>query len=365
MGKMGPPEVARMNSFAVLLLAMLPQQASRSPVRVIQGPEAGLKVGTFVPSGSMILADAKDPPAGYASTGLTVLASTGATPAWRTRAPMPTARYGLAAATVDGLIYAIGGTASTITFFGTVEVYNPSTDTWSTKTPMTTPRYGLVSAVVEGKIYAIGGSDALGATATVEAYDAQTDTWQAKAPLLGPRAHHAAAAVNGRIYVVGGEGTSGLLASVEEYDPQTDTWTSRASMPTARNHLAAASVGGLVYALGGGSSPTAKVEAYVPVSDSWSGMVPMPSARMGLAACTAHGKVYAVGDSSLTTAFEEFEPWVSRSPMRTARYFLAATAVEGPSGRIYAVGGHNGGSAVSTNEEFETGVRVLYVHRRE
>jgi len=50
---------------------------------------------------------------------------------WETRAPMPTARRGLVAATVNGIVYAIGGQAVSSSAFQTVEAYDPASDSWS------------------------------------------------------------------------------------------------------------------------------------------------------------------------------------------------------------------------------------------
>lgn len=39
----------------------------------------------------------------------------------------------------------------------TVEEYDPQTNSWSTLLCMPTPRYGLAATTVSGKVYAIGG----------------------------------------------------------------------------------------------------------------------------------------------------------------------------------------------------------------
>src|SRR5437870_5339440 len=96
---------------------------------------------------------------------------------WSTIAPMPTPRGDLAAATgSDGRMYAIGGSdiaanGSTLVY-ATAEAYAPSTNTWSTAAPMPTARYGLAAVEgTDGRIYAIGGMGAdFTPTATVEAY---------------------------------------------------------------------------------------------------------------------------------------------------------------------------------------------------
>jgi len=74
---------------------------------------------------------------------------------WTTKTPMPTARRGLAAAAVDGIIYAIGGGGFNS---GNVnEAYNPTTNTWTTKDPMPTARDYLGAAAVGNTIYVLGG----------------------------------------------------------------------------------------------------------------------------------------------------------------------------------------------------------------
>ena len=72
-------------------------------------------------------------------SGYTPLGSVTSGNVWFPMAPMPTARFGLAAA-VDAQrnIYAIGGGGNSVT--GTVEKYNPATNSWSTVAPMPTAR---------------------------------------------------------------------------------------------------------------------------------------------------------------------------------------------------------------------------------
>ena len=74
---------------------------------------------------------------------------------------MPTARESVAACSVDGKIYAMGGMTPDSVFWSglrdIVEVYDPGTDTWSTKRKMRTARLWFSTSVVDGKIYLIGG----------------------------------------------------------------------------------------------------------------------------------------------------------------------------------------------------------------
>jgi Kelch motif protein len=58
-------------------------------------------------------------------------------------------------ATADAF-YAVGG-ASTITET-MVEVYDPASNTWTTNAPMPTARAGLAAGSINGILYAVGGS---------------------------------------------------------------------------------------------------------------------------------------------------------------------------------------------------------------
>jgi len=70
---------------------------------------------------------------------------------------MPTARYWVSTAVVDGIIYVIGG-AIGARFCSIVEAYNPVTNQWSRKTSLPLSGYCL-SAVIDGKIYTMGWMD--------------------------------------------------------------------------------------------------------------------------------------------------------------------------------------------------------------
>ena len=179
---------------------------------------------------------------------------------------MPTARTGLSAVAVGGVIYAIGGQTSTL--LATVEAYDPLSNTWSFRASMPTPRSSFGVAAINGIIYAVGGnvSTGNGASSAVEAYDPSTDTWTTKASMPTARAGLTAAAINGKIYAVGGVSSSFSSAN-EAYDPATVSWTAEAPMPTARQILASGVIDGILYAVGGQSSSTPDLttnEAFTP-----------------------------------------------------------------------------------------------------
>jgi N-acetylneuraminic acid mutarotase len=151
-----------------------------------------------------------------------------ATDTWTKKADMPNPRVGLRGVSVNGKIYVMGGVVNGNTaenVLNLLEEYDPVTDTWTQKTDMPTARWNLAAVTVNGKIYAIGGSDLPAwdrELATMEIYDPVSDTWTKGVDIPTPRLALAASAVDGRIYVIGGWAASPsfdkYLATVEEFD---------------------------------------------------------------------------------------------------------------------------------------------------
>jgi len=219
---------------------------------------------------------------------------------------MPTARRGVRAAAVDGIIYAIGGWDAGPDF-STVEAYDPATDRWTRKAPMPTRRSLSAIAVVDGKIYVIGGILGLTALSAVQAYDPAADKWTWKADMPTARHHLAACVIDGRIYVSGGGTKSDMIAedfapvpTVEVYDPAADTWTQASDMPRTRMLHSASVVDGKMYIIGGvdfeGGVHPFTVDVYNPARDAWTAARDrLPTPRGGHAAAVVDGKIYTIG----------------------------------------------------------------------
>ena len=265
---------------------------------------------------------------------------------WTAVASMPTARFGLAAATgKHGIIYALGGSIGLAgPIVATVEAYHQKTGSWSAVAPMPTPRRYLMAATDRpGRIYAIGGALAGVFRSVVERYDPATDSWSAVSPL--PVALCCGAATtgrDGRIYVIGGFANGNVqLSNVEAYDPATDTWTNLAPLPAPRAGKLSAvtapdgriyAIGGINgvttvttvdYALGGtvgsvgfpGTQELTAVEAYDPSPDTWSPVAPLATPRGALAAAVGRaGTIFAIGGFDGTSALNSVEVFTPRPP---------------------------------------------------
>ncbi|MGH7495551.1 MAG: Kelch repeat-containing protein [bacterium] len=135
-----------------------------------------------------------------------------ATDTWESLAPMPTAREHLAAAVIDSLIYVVGGRNQNafgqLTNSSKLEAYSPASNRWYTLPDMPTARGGLAAAAMDGKLYAFGG-EYFGATgsgvfAQNEEYDPTTGVWREMLALPTPRHGMQAVAAGDTIFVIGG-----------------------------------------------------------------------------------------------------------------------------------------------------------------
>ncbi len=267
---------------------------------------------------------------------------------WENKADMPTARYGLGVAEVNGKIYAIGGRNKAYDWFATVEEYDPSTNTWTTKTEMPTKRGDAGVIEVNGKIYVIGGRSAAGDSyyGIVEEYDPVADTWTVKASMPTPRDSLCVAEVNGKIYAIGGNSPTGFKSTVEEYDPLTDTWTTKTSMSTPRFNFGIAKMNEKIYVFGGtrGGAYLDTIEEYDPATDTWMTKSNNHTERIGLGATTVNEKIYVIGgwNSQSFNTVEEYDPvndtFTIKANMPTARDSFGLTEYNGS---IYVVGGKN------------------------
>lgn len=295
--------------------------------------------------------------------------------AWRTAAPAPMKRTEVAAATVGGKIYVVGGfeepsLGNLLNFAITpaVEEYDPSTDRWTTKAAMPVGLHHVGIGVVGGRLYIIGGYKQSGMSvwspvATVYAYDPATDSWSERAAMPTARGALSVTVHDGKLYAIGGFGDRANSAAVEVYDPVRNSWVSRAPLPTPRDHLATATAAGKIYAIGGRLKGDyhrnlSMTEVYDPNADKWNRAPDLPTARSGITASEVGGRVYVFGGEGADGTFHEnesYDPardaWQAMTPMPTARHGLGSAVIDG---RIHVISGGPtpGGSFSNLNEVF-------------
>jgi Kelch motif/Putative Ig domain len=296
---------------------------------------------------------------------------------WLKKTPMPTKRWNIDTAVVQGKIYAIGGSCCTVSCdpLDTVEIYDPANNSWVTGTPLPFPPLGNGAAgAANGIIYFVGGQTGCGGeVSTNEAFDPATNMWSTKAPMHTARYQFGIAAVfdsnlgHEVLYAIGG-GVDGVGAidTVERYDPGTDAWTTKAHMPTPRYGLQVAAVNGKIYAIGGvgGSGVDCTtgdchtVEEYDPATDTWTTKAPMPTTRggSGTAAGVVNGIIYVAGgsnDNRQLSTVEAYNPvtdtWSTVPPMPTARDSLGGAVINN---KFYAIGGILSGGAATVGRPF-------------
>lgn len=139
---------------------------------------------------------------------------------WSRAAPAPTARNSAASAVIDGKIYVVGGRRAIKQPDGslrqvnvaTLEVFDPATGQWTTRAPMPQAQGGLAAAAHAGRLMVFGGEQWVPEQkvfAESWVYDPATDRWSALPPLPTPRHGLGAATVGNSIHVFGGGLTVG------------------------------------------------------------------------------------------------------------------------------------------------------------
>jgi MBG domain (YGX type)/Kelch motif len=285
----------------------------------------------------------------------------------------------VAATGSDGRIYAIGGGSP-----GEVDAYNPTTNSWSQVASSPSGHtYGAAVAGPGGIIYAVGGEDATYGTngnRVMDAYSPTTNSWTSLAS--EPAGHYggaAAAGLNGLIYVIGGtDGVQNPSQKVDAYNPSTNTWTAVANLPTARFGMAAATgPDGRIYAIGGfiaepGVVPniiSSEVDVYSPTTNSWTVIASLPVARGTLSAVTGpDGHIYALGGGASTgysNEMDEYTPatntWATVASLPSTRDDLGVAI--GLDGRVYAIGGNLNAELGRTGEADAYVPFTPYLHK--
>lgn len=174
---------------------------------------------------------------------------------WRPLPRMPFPRGAAAAAVAAGRLYVVGGVGPSGLAQNAL-AFDLRRGRWLVL-PGIRPREHLAAASVGGRVYAIGGR--LGGIdtnlAAVQSLGAGERRWRTEPPVPEARGGTGAAAVAGGIVSVGGEEPAGTMERVYRFDPATRRWSRLPDLPTPRHGLGVAAVGGRVYVVAGGPQP--------------------------------------------------------------------------------------------------------------
>jgi N-acetylneuraminic acid mutarotase len=266
---------------------------------------------------------------------------------WASRASMPTARYGAAAAAIGSKIYVMGGYDSAVS--SETLVFDVNTDTWSSDDSMPIGLYRASALAYAGKIYLFGGNTGSGASANVYRFDpSQTSgsRWSSALASLGTARYWASAAlVGGLAYITGGNNGSTNLTSTERVDLTADPPVVASSaidnLTVGQQQQVGISIGAAVY-LFGGSTATDKVQRLDPsqgTGSQWSSLTTIPAMDYFDMAVAGEigGKAYVVGGywnivyaRDYCRAFDPAGTTVTAmTAMPLARYEAASAVVDG------------------------------------
>jgi len=268
---------------------------------------------------------------------------------WSTKAPLPTKRFEVGAATLGGKIYVLAGESNGEQATTLNTEYDPATNRWRELAPIphVTSHPGVAAG--NGKIYVLGGFTGVPHTGAMDIafeYDVATDKWRALPPLSSPRASVGTAFVDGKLHAISGRGLDQVTVKTHEvYDPATGKWTTAAPLPTARDHAGVIAVDGKIHVIGGrtaGYTDLVKLhDVYDPKTDAWKSAAPLPTARSGGAVVYYHGLILYVGGECMRpkaggggegfSENEAYDPktdkWMTLAPIPEVRNGFGAAAV--------------------------------------
>jgi N-acetylneuraminic acid mutarotase len=256
---------------------------------------------------------------------------------WMQKRSLTPWRMFMAAGTINGVIYVVGGRGRESATLRRVDAYHVTTNTWSQVAPLPAARARPNGAsMINGKLYVTGGSNRdYKWTKTLFVYDPGTNSWTRKADMPRPSCDGDQGVIAGQLYVYTGCPISANMGAVFfRYNPATDTWVKRAAPPTDHFSGAGTAVGGRFY-LGGGyrectecgepgiTINTYSFHAYNPSTNTWATKPSIAShTASGMAAAAMNGKLWfagGVGWEFQSDELQVYDPmantWVSKAPL--------------------------------------------------
>jgi non-specific serine/threonine protein kinase len=236
---------------------------------------------------------------------------------WRTVADAPEPTQYAGSTEVGGRVWLMGGISAGEKATTETAAYDRAINTWTAGPKLPQALHHVMAVTYQGDPVVIGGfvpGAELTSKQSDRVYVLHDDQWEPLPPLNRARAAAAAAVVGNKIVVVGGQADGKLVRETEVFDGQ--RWTIAADIPTPREHLGAASDGKYLYAVGGrnlsADKNSAALERYDPDSDSWTKLKSMPKTTGSVGAAYVAGSVVAVGGESSTSPSDAVQAYEVR-----------------------------------------------------
>ena len=232
---------------------------------------------------------------------------------WSERSAAPMTRTEVAAATLGGRIWVLGGMSDSGKPAPEVMIYDPPADRWSTGPTLPEGLHHAAAAGDGSRLWIVGGYVDNGSghqpTAAVRMIDSATGRWTDGPPLPEPRAAGALAWDGSRLLYAGGVGPSGLAGDV--FTLRDGRWSRLGALSLAREHLAAASDGaGTTWFLAGRQGPpeTNRPDVDLVTADKIARIGAIPTPRGGVAGFAVPGRGGCVaGGEQPSGTFSEVE----------------------------------------------------------
>eukprot|EP00118_Oscarella_pearsei_P009849 m.57751 g.57751 ORF g.57751 m.57751 type:complete len:596 (+) comp34758_c0_seq3:50-1837(+) len=261
---------------------------------------------------------------------------------WTPVPPMKEVRTAVGLASVDGVLYAVGGERETPSLHQTLylsscEKFDPRKGCWQSVSSMHFQRSFVGVTSYDGRLFVFGGEDGDTSYNSVECYDHNINQWMVLPDMRLNRSGAGVAVLDDKIYVVGGHDHTVHHNSVEIFDPADNTWSFCADMTLARSGVGVCVIDGILYAFGGRNRTLNiyydVVERYDAMSNRWERLPHMISIR-AWPAVAAHGGIAYVcggydGRARLSTV-ECFDP-------RTNEWKLVRKMIDSRAGAAAAV----------------------------
>ncbi|XP_076894783.1 uncharacterized protein LOC143547184 isoform X1 [Bidens hawaiensis] len=126
-------------------------------------------------------------------------------------------------------------------------------------------RFALAAAELNGALYAVGGYDGTNYLRTAERFDPREHSWKKIESMGTTRGCSSMVVLNKKLYVLGGYDGKEMVSTVEIYDPRRGSWVFGEPMNEARGFLGAAVIKESIYVIGGiksGNEVNDTVECY-------------------------------------------------------------------------------------------------------